>query len=415
MLIIGSGGREAAIAWKIGQSALVNEIFVAPGNAGVQPFAECVPIAADDIQKLMEFAESKSIDLTVVGTEIPLVMGIADLFEKNGLKIFGPKKKAALLEGSKSFAKRFMKRHNIPTGEFCVCSSYDEAMKSVVAFGFPVVIKADGLAAGKGVSIANDQTEAEKVLKTVFLDKSFGDAGRSVVIEEFLNGRELSMLCFVDGKTIVPMEGVRDYKRAFDGDKGPNTGGMGTLSPVEGYMPEIQKEFKDKIMFPTLKALKEERIDYRGVLYFGLMLTDEGVKVLEFNCRFGDPETQVLLPRMQNDLVEVMLSVIDEKLEEQKLCWDERSAVCVIMASGGYPGNYEKGKRIVGLENIESEDLCVFHAGTQNKGGELYTAGGRVLGITALGKDLNEAREKAYQAVEQIEFEGAHYRLDIGK
>jgi len=415
VLVIGNGGRESAIVWKVKQSPLVDEVFAASGNGGIQQLAGCVDIAPDNIHELIRFAENKSIDLTVVGPEVPLVNGIVDFFEEKGLKIFGPNKKAAILEGSKSYAKEFMRKHGIPTGRFRVFSAYDEALKSIGIFGFPVVIKVDGLAAGKGVSIAYDEAQAKETLKKIFVKRRFGDAGNYIVLEEFLTGWELSMLCFVDGKTIVPMESVRDYKKVFDNDKGPNTGGMGAISPVDIYTPEIEKEFKEKVMLPTFNALKKERIDYRGVLYFGLIMTDEGLKVLEFNCRFGDPETQVLLPRLENDLVEVMLAVAENKLDNQNLCWNKKAAVCVIMASKGYPGRYETGKAIEGLENVNDAELYVFHAGTKYKEGKLCTAGGRVLGITALGRDINEARERVYCAVEEIRFEGAHYRLDIAK
>lgn len=415
VLVIGNGGRESAMVWKIKQSPLIEEVFAAPGNGGIQQFARCVDIGVDNIHELARFAENESIDLTVVGPEIPLVMGIVDFFEEKGLKIFGPNKKAAILEGSKGYAKEFMRKHGIPTGRFRIFSTYEGALKNAGIFGFPVVIKVDGLAAGKGVSIVHNEAQAEETLKEIFVERRFGNAGNRVVLEEYLTGWELSMLCFVDGKTIVPMESVKDYKKTFDNDKGPNTGGMGAVSPVDVYTSEVDKEFKEEIMLPTFNALKKEGIDYRGVLYFGLIMTDEGLKVLEFNCRFGDPETQVLLPRLENDLVKVMLAVTECELEEQELCWNKKTAVCVIMASKGYPGRYETGKAIKGLENVNGTGLYVFHAGTEFKEGKLSTAGGRVLGITALGQDVMEARERAYHAVGKVSFEGAHYRLDIAK
>lgn len=415
VLIVGSGGREHTLAWKIAQSPLVEKIYAAPGNGGIAEIAECVDIKDTDIKALAGFAKKESIDLTVVGPEAPLVAGIADEFEKQGSRVFGPKAGAARLEGSKVFAKEFMRRHGIPTGDFRVFTDYDRAVEQVDVFGFPVVIKADGLAAGKGVIIAEDRAEAEAALREIMLDKKFGSAGDRVLVEEFLEGTEMTMLCFVDGKTIVPMESARDYKRIFDGDRGPNTGGMGTFSPNDVYTPDIERRFKNDIMLPVLEALNREGIEYKGVLYFGLMVTRDGIKILEFNCRFGDPETQVILPRLDCDLVEVMNSVVDGRLSSQQIRWSDKSCVCVVLASGGYPGSYKKGVPIEGLDTVDRDGVLVFHAGTVLKDGRHYTNGGRVLGIAALGSDRKEAREKAYRSAARVYFEGVQYRKDIAK
>jgi phosphoribosylamine--glycine ligase len=319
------------------------------------------------------------------------------------------------LEGSKVFSKEFMKRNGIPTGDFKVFDSYEEAVRQVDTYGFPVVIKADGLAAGKGVIIAGDSEEAKDALREMMIERKFGSAGDRILVEEFLTGTEMTVLCFVDGETIVPMESARDYKRIFDDDKGPNTGGMGTFSPNDVYTPDIEEEFRTKVMLPVLEAVKNEGIEYRGVLYFGLMVTGDGIKVLEFNCRFGDPETQVILPRLESDLVEVMNSVVDKRLSKQHIRWSDKSCVCVVLASGGYPGSYQKGLLIEGLEQETGEEVFVFHAGTRKEQGRYYTNGGRVMGVTALGTDMQEAREKAYAAAGSIHFEGMQYRRDIAK
>ncbi len=415
VLVIGKGGREHTLAWKISQSPLVDEIYAAPGNGGIEQIARCVDIQDDQIEALAGFAREKAIDLTVVGPEVPLVKGIADEFAARGLRIFAPDKKGALLEGSKVYSKNFMKKYGIPTGEFRVFSDFNDAVSSVDIFGYPVVIKADGLAAGKGVIIAGDRQEAEDGLRTIMVDRAFGDAGIRVVIEEYLEGTEMSMLCFVDGETIIPMESARDYKRIFDGDAGPNTGGMGCYSPNDIYTPEIRQRFKEGIMIPTLEAMKKEGIDYRGVLYFGLMVTGGDIKVLEFNCRFGDPETQVILPRLESDLVEIMTAVTDKRLKDVRIKWTDRAAVCVILASEGYPGSYPKGRTISGLENGFGEEVYLFHAGTRSDNGIYSTDGGRVLGVTALGGQKEEARDKAYKAVDRIHFDGMQYRKDIAK
>lgn len=415
ILIVGKGGREHTLAWKISKSPLVSKIYAAPGNGGIGNIAQCVDIDVTDIEGLREFAQKEKINLTVVGPEAPLVAGIADEFKKYGLKVFGPDAQGALLEGSKVFSKEFMKRNGIPTGDFKVFDSFDEAKINVDAYGFPVVIKADGLAAGKGVIIAKDRGEAEETLNKIMIKREFGSAGKRVLVEEFLRGTEMTILCFVDGNRIVPMESARDYKRTLDDDRGLNTGGMGSVSPNDAYTLEREEEFRNKIMLPTLAALKKENIEYKGVLYFGLMATEKGIKVLEFNCRFGDPETQVILPRLESDLVEIMDSVVEGKLSEQQIRWHDKSCVCVVLASGGYPGNYEKGFLIEGLQQGCGEVVFIFHGGTKQVQGKYYTDGGRVLGVTALSKERAEARGKAYVAAEKLHFEGVHFRKDIAK
>ncbi len=415
VLIVGSGGREHAIVWKISQSPLVNKIFAAPGNGGIADIAQCVALQNDDIKGLREFAKKEHIDLTVIGPEAPLAAGIVDEFKRHGLRVFGPDSKAALLEGSKVAAKRFMKRNGIPTGDFKVFERFEDAVKQADVFGYPTVIKADGLAAGKGVIIAKDSGEARDALTQIMVDKKFGKSGDRVLVEEHLTGTEITVLCFVDGETIVPMESARDYKRVFDDDKGPNTGGMGSISPNDVYTEEIEREFREGVMFPTLEGLKREKIEYKGVLYFGLMVTEDGIKVLEYNCRFGDPETQVILPRLNTDLVEIMDSVIDGELSKQEIRWLDKSCVCVILASGGYPGNFEKGFLIQGLKGLKEKETLVFHGGTEKIQGRYYTKGGRVIGVTTLGDGMQKAREKAYAAAEDLSFEGMHYRRDIAK
>jgi phosphoribosylamine--glycine ligase len=415
VLVIGSGGREHALVWKISRSPVVDRIYAAPGNGGIARMARCVDIKDTNVHALADFAKKEGIDLTVVGPEAPLVSGIADEFAERGLRVFGPSGRAALLEGSKVFSKGFMKKYNIPTADFMVFDDYSHALQQIDTFGFPVVIKADGLAAGKGVIIARDRQQAEQGLREIMLDRKFGDAGAKVLVEEFLEGTEMTMLCFTDGNTMVPMESARDYKRAFDGDKGPNTGGMGTFSPNDIYTPDIDREFRQRIMLPVLDAIKAENMDYRGVLYFGLMVTDKGMKVLEFNCRFGDPETQVILPRLETDLVDIMNAVVDGRLADVDIKWSRQAAVCVVMASGGYPSEYKKGMEIRGLDQDYGEDLFVFHAGTLLDNGKYYTSGGRVLGVTALGDNIRLARQKAYAAVSNIDFEGAQFRKDIAK
>lgn len=416
VLVIGSGGREHALVWKIAQSKLVDKIYCAPGNGGIAEIAECVDIAADDIDGLLNFAEDNGINLTVVGPEVPLSLGIVDIFERKGLRIFGPCIKGAMLEGSKAFSKDFMIRNKIPTAAYKIYYDPEKAKQEIDSFGYPVVIKADGLAAGKGVIIAQSREEATAVIDDMLTGKKFGEAGCRIVVEEFLSGREASILAFVDSKVAVPMVSAQDYKRALDHDEGLNTGGMGAVSPAFYYDKETAAIAESDIIQRTVDALRAEDIYYKGVLYFGLMLTEKGPKLLEYNARFGDPETEVVLLRLKSDLVEIMNSVIDGKLEAQKIEWKEEQAVCVVMTSGGYPEHYEKGFEIKGLDKAAAySDVSVFHAGTKNASGKIVTAGGRVLVVSALAKSPEQAREKAYKAVEAIDFEKAHYRSDIGK
>ncbi len=412
ILVIGSGGREHALVWKIAQNPRVEQIFCAPGNAGIAELATCVPIGVHDFPTLAAFAEKEEIDLTVVGPEDPLLNGIVDYFEERGLKVFGPRCDAALLEGSKSFAKEIMINYNIPTAEYRSFTNYEEALSYVREKGAPIVIKADGLAAGKGVTVAFTLEEAEEALRTIMLDAVFGEAGSRVVVEEFLQGEEMTILSFVDGETVVPMVPSQDHKPAYDDDKGPNTGGMGTYSPVPHYDDSVVQTAIETIIIPTAKAMVKEGRPFRGILYTGLMLTEQGPKVIEYNARFGDPETQVVLPRLETDLVDIFLACVDGTLDQCDVRWKDNAAVCVVLASGGYPGSYEKGKEITGLFTGR-EDIIVFHAGTAEKDGKTVTSGGRVLGVTAIGKDLYEAREKAYGVIPQITFEGMHYRTDI--
>lgn len=413
ILIVGGGGREHAIAWKLAQSPKIEKLFCAPGNAGIADVAECVPVKAEDVAGICRFAEENKIDLTVIGPEVPLSLGIVDALAEKGLKAFGPNRKCAQLEGSKSFTKAFLARHGIPTAGYKEFIDIGELKKSIGIFGYPMVIKADGLAAGKGVVIAEDEAAAVKAIDEIMGEKIFGTAGDKIVVEEYLSGIEASILCFADGKTIVPMESAQDYKRIFDEDKGPNTGGMGTYSPSLVFNETLENQIREQILEPTIKGFQKDGLDFKGVLFIGLMITDDGPKVIEFNNRFGDPETQSVLPRMKTDLLDVMNAVVEGKLAEQTIEWNDKKAVCVIMASGGYPGSYEKGKKISGLTNVD-EDIIVFHSGTKSSGSEILTDGGRVIGITALGDTHEEAREKAYRNVAGISFEGAQYRKDIG-
>jgi len=412
ILVIGSGGREHALVWKIAQNPWVKRIFCAPGNAGIAQLATCVPIGVNDFPALVEFAEKENIDLTVVGPEDPLLNGIVDYFEERGLKIFGPRQDAALIEGSKSFAKEIMLKYNIPTAEYRAFTNYEEALAYVREKGAPIVIKADGLAAGKGVTVAFTLEEAEEALRNIMLDAIFGEAGSRVVVEEYLQGEEMTILSFVDGETVVPMVPSQDHKPVFDDDKGPNTGGMGTYSPVPHYDDSVVQTAIETIIKPTAKAMVQEGRPFRGILYTGLMLTEQGPKVIEYNARFGDPETQVVLPRLESDLVDIFLACLDGTLAQMDVRWKDNAAVCVVLASGGYPGSYEKGKEITGLFT-DREDIVIFHAGTAEKDGKIVTSGGRVLGVTAIGKDLYEAREKAYGVIPEIFFDGMHYRKDI--
>ena len=417
VLIIGSGGREHAIAWKVAQSPKVEKIYCAPGNGGISQVAECVPIGAMEFDKLAAFAKEKEIDLTIVGMDDPLVGGVVDVFEKEGLRVFGPRKNAAILEGSKAFSKDLMKKYHIPTAAY---ENFDNPEAAIAYLKekaeFPIVLKADGLALGKGVLICNTLEEAEEGVKTIMLDKKFGSAGNTLVIEEFMTGREVSVLSFVDGKTIKTMTSAQDHKRAKDGDQGLNTGGMGTFSPSPFYTKEIDEFCQKNIYQPTVDAMAAEGREFKGIIFFGLMLTEKGPKVLEYNARFGDPEAQVVIPRMKNDMIEVCEACIDGTLDQINLEFEDNAAVCVVLASDGYPVSYEKGFPIEGLENFEGkEEYYVFHAGTALKDGKIVTNGGRVLGVTAKGATLKEARKNAYAATEWIRFENKYMRHDIGK
>ena len=416
VLIVGSGGREHAIAFACAKSPKVDKIYCAPGNAGIAQIAECVPIGAMEFDKLVDFAKSNAIDLTVIGMDDPLVGGIVDVFEKEGLRVFGPRKNAAILEGSKAFSKELMRKYNIPTAAYETFTSADDACRYLETADYPIVLKADGLALGKGVIICNTKDEAMAGVKTLMTDKQFGDAGNTIVIEEFMTGREVSVLSFVDGNTIKIMSSAQDHNRAKDGDQGLNTGGMGNFSPSPFYTPEVDKFCKEHIYQATVDAMKAEGRPFKGVIFFGLMLTPKGPKVLEYNARFGDPEAQVVLPRMKNDIIDVFEACIDGTLDKIDLQFEDNACVCVVLASDGYPVAYEKGKLITGFENFDGkDDYFCFHAGTKLTDEGIVTNGGRVLGITALGKDLKEARAKAYEATEWIQFENKYMRHDIGK
>lgn len=413
LLVIGGGGREHAIVWKLSQSPLVTEIFCAPGNAGIGKIAKNVDISSNNIDELVKFSREMNIDLIIVGPEEPLVEGIVDIFRQNNLKVIGPTKQAAQLEGSKAFAKDFMKKYDIPTAQYHEVTTFEEAKLVIEGYSYPVVVKADGLAAGKGVFICEDKEETLRVIKQLLEDKILGDAGKSIVIEEFLNGTETSILCFIDGHTIIPMVSSQDHKRAFDGDNGPNTGGMGTYSPNYVYTEEIAKQVEKEILYPTLIGIQQEKMDYRGIIFIGLMITEDGPKVLEYNVRFGDPETQVVLPRLQTDLIEIFDNIIDRKLKDTNIQWNEDGAVCVILASEGYPNKYENGLEITGLDAIENE-LLIFHSGTTENENKIVTKGGRVLGVVGIGKNVEEAREKVYANIDKVRFKGSFYRKDIG-
>ena len=418
VLIVGSGGREHAIAWKVAQSKKVDKIYCAPGNAGISEVAECVPIGAMEFDKLVAFAKKKEIDLTVIGMDDPLVGGIVDVFEKEGLRVFGPRKNAAILEGSKAFSKDLMKKYNIPTAAYETFTDPEKALEYLETAKMPIVLKADGLALGKGVLICQTLEEAKEGVKTLMMDKKFGSAGDEIVIEEFMTGREVSVLSFVDGNIVKIMSSAQDHKRAKDGDQGLNTGGMGNFSPSPFYTKEVDEFCKKYIYQATVDAMKAEGRPFKGVIFFGLMLTPDGPKVLEYNARFGDPEAQVVLPRLENDIVDVFEACIDGTLDQVDLKFDnDRATVCVILASDGYPVEYKKGFPIEGLEKFKGkDDYYVFHSGTKfNENGQIVTNGGRVLGVTATGKDLKEARKKAYEATEWISFENKYMRHDIGK
>lgn len=417
VLVVGSGGREHAIVTSVAKSKRVDKIYCAPGNAGIAALAECVPIGAMEFDKLVDFAKEKAIDFTIVGMDDPLVGGIVDRFEAEGLKVFGPRKNAAILEGSKAFSKDLMKKYNIPTAAYENFTDPEEALKYLETAKMPIVLKADGLALGKGVLICNTLEEAKAGVKEIMEDKKFGTAGNTMVVEEFMTGREVSVLSYVDGKTIKIMSSAQDHKRAKDGDQGLNTGGMGNFSPSPFYTPEVDAFCQKYIYQATVDAMAKEGRPFTGVIFFGLMLTEDGPKVLEYNARFGDPEAQVVLPRMKNDIIDVMEACVDGRLDTIDLQFEDNAAVCVVLASDGYPVAYEKGFEITGLENFENkDDYFCFHAGTKfDENGKIVTNGGRVLGITATGKDLKEARKKAYEATEWVQFKNKYMRHDIGK
>jgi phosphoribosylamine--glycine ligase len=425
ILVVGSGGREHALVWKIAQSRLCDKLFCAPGNGGIAEQAECVDIKAEDIGRLLEFAHKEKIDLTVVGPEAPLSLGIVDEFANYKLRIFGPNKKAAQLEASKVFAKELMAKYDIPTADFKIFDNIEGAKKYIEKIGAPCVVKADGLAQGKGVIVAKAVDEAKQAVTSIMQERIFGEAGNKVIIEDCLQGQEASIIVITDSQEVIPLASSQDHKRVFDEDKGPNTGGMGAYSPAPIVTESLFKEILDKIVYRTIEGLVKEGIDYQGALYAGIMITDEGPKVLEFNVRFGDPENQAIMPRLKSDLVEAMLATTEGTLNRFRrfggLNWDNRACVCVVCASGGYPGNYEKGKEISGLDEVaKMQDVVVFHAGTkeQKEAGrqrrKIVTSGGRVLGVTGLGNTIKEAMNKTYQAVDKIHFAGMHYRKDIG-
>ena len=416
ILIVGGGGREHAVAWSVSRSPKVTKIYCAPGKAGIGEYAECVNIGAMEFEKLADFAQEQAIDLTIIGMDDPLAGGIVDVFEKRGLKVFGPRKNAAIIEGSKAFSKDLMKKYNIPTAAY---ENFDDPAKAIAYLEhakFPIVLKADGLALGKGVLICQNMEEARDGVRTIMEDKKFGSAGNTMVIEEFMTGREVSVLAFVDGKTVKTMTSAQDHKRAKDGDQGLNTGGMGTFSPSPFYTPEIDDFCQKEIFQPTVDAMAKEGRPFIGILFFGLMLTQDGPKVLEYNARFGDPEAQVVLPRMKNDIIEVVEACLEGRLADIDLEFEDNAAVCVVLASDGYPLAYEKGIPIYGFEKFKDQDgYYCFHAGTKLDGDTVVTNGGRVLGITAKGNDLKEARKNAYEAVKWIDFSNKYMRNDIGK
>ncbi len=416
ILVVGGGGREHTIVWKIAQSPLAGKIYCAPGNGGIAEIAECVDISATDIEGIVNFAKEKNVGLVMVAPDDPLVMGMVDALEKEGIRAFGPRANAAVIEGSKVFSKDLMKKYNIPTAGYEVFTESDKAIEYIKRQNsYPAVIKAEGLALGKGVIIAQNEAEAVDGIKEIMEDKKFGDSGNRVVIEEFLTGPEVSVLAFTDGKTVKPMVSAQDHKRAYDNDEGLNTGGMGTFSPSRLYDEEKAEECMKNIFLPTIEAMNKEGRTFKGVLYFGLMMTSSGVKVIEYNCRFGDPETQVVLPRLKTDLVEIMEAVIDERLAELDIEWEDNAAVCVVMASGGYPVSYKKGYEISGIKDAEDlGDIVVFHAGTKADKGKIVTNGGRVLGVTAIGQNLDSAIRHAYEGVSKISFKDEFHRNDIG-
>ncbi len=414
ILVIGKGGREHALAWKLSQSKKAEKIFVAPGNGGIAELAEIVPIAVDDLTGLADFAEKNRIDLTVVGPELPLTLGIVDIFEERGLKIFGPNKEAAEIEGSKAFAKNFMDKYHIPTARFKVFSSHLEAMDFTTSASYPLVIKADGLAAGKGAVIVNDPDEAKSQIEEIMVKMVFGEAGSRVLIEEFLTGEEVTVMALTDGERVIPMVSSQDHKRIGDGDTGLNTGGMGAYAPTSIVNEKMLRQITDEILEPTVRGLAEQGRKYTGVLYTGLMITDRGPKVLEYNCRFGDPETQAVLPLLESDLAQIFSDIADGYLNIDEIKWKDAHAACVVLASKGYPAASEKGMSIKGLDKLNSNNCVVFHAGTARSGNQYITDGGRVLGVTAVDKTLSGALARAYDAINGIHFGGMQYRRDIG-
>jgi phosphoribosylamine--glycine ligase len=415
VLVIGSGGREHALVWKIKQSPKVEKIFCAPGNAGTSEFADNIPIAADDIEGLLQFAMKKEIGLTVVGPEQPLVMGIVDRFEIKGLRIFGPSASAAELEGSKSFSKDIMQKYGLPTAEYKIFTSAESATKYIQAKNCPLVVKADGLAAGKGVLLCRSSREALVAVDTIMRQRLFGEAGDQIVVEEFLEGQEISVLAFSDGKTVLLMDSAQDHKAVYDGDIGPNTGGMGAYSPAPVFTEIMQQKARDKIMLPMVRAMQQEGRTYKGILYAGLMLTKTGPQILEFNARFGDPETQPLMVRMDTDIIPLFEACIDGSLDQCQVNWKNKSSVCVVMTAEGYPGTYQKGEIISGLQSANSTpEVVVFHAGTKEQDGKVLTNGGRVLGVTATGGNTESAIQRVYDAVGKVNWRGVHYRKDIG-
>ena len=413
VLVIGSGGREHAISYALVKSPKVTELHALPGNPGISKIGKCIPGSVEDLQGILNLSKQEKYDLVVIGPEVPLCMGLADLLLENGFKVFGPKQYAAQLEGSKAFSKRFMTKYNIPTAKYVEVDSYDDAIKALEEFDYPVVVKADGLAAGKGVIICASKEEAVNALKELMVDKTLANAGAKVVLEEFLEGFECSLLCFTDGETIVPMVSSKDHKQIYDENKGPNTGGMGTVSPNPFLEDGINEVFEKEVLIPFMNGLKQENMDFRGVIFIGLMIKDGYPKVLEFNVRFGDPETQSILLRLDSDLYDIMEAVAEKKLNTIDVKWKENHVGCLVLASAGYPNKYEKGKVITGLDDI-NDDIMVFHAGTAFKDGNVVTNGGRVLNICAEGKDLDDVRCKLYQAADKINFEGKYFRKDIG-
>lgn len=414
VLVVGGGAREHAICYKLKKSDRISKLYCAPGNAGISNVAICVDVKVEDIESITKFSIDEKIDLVVVGPEVPLVLGLVDMLNKNGIKAFGPTKDGAIFEGSKSYSKDFMKKYNIPTAKYEIFNDCENAIKSLKNFELPIVVKADGLAAGKGVLICETYEHAQEEIKSIMKDKKFGDAGNTVVLEEFLRGIEASLLCFVDGKRIVPMESARDYKKAYDNDKGLNTGGMGCFSPNSIYTTKLNGYIKENILDRTIEGFLTEGIEFKGVLFIGLMINQDSAKVIEYNTRFGDPETEVVLLRLESDLLDIMLKCIDGNLSENDLIWNDKKCVTVILASGGYPDNYEKGKEIKGLDLLD-DNVMVFHAGTKLKDGKIVTDGGRVLAITAMEETIEKARCIIYENIKKIEFEKMEYRTDIAR